>query len=162
MGNLFVDGFDSSNVVQLAKLPKGRSTLVAIVMNQTIGFPGDVAWDGEFLAVGDQLTNTIYQFKVSGVHASVQGSTVLSGATDVFQFFPTGASTKHPQATAVVGADFGGNAVDQCHIPRAVRRRIPSPDWSAQKAPSSASRPSFDCGVLRTPPLRMTRCGASE
>jgi hypothetical protein len=117
VGNLFLDGVDSGSIVRLAELPKGKSTFVTIATNQTIGFPGGVAWDGEFLAVGDQLTNTIYQFKVSGVHATAQGATTLNGADDVFQFSPTGGTTKHPQATAVVGADFGAEAADQWQYP---------------------------------------------
>ncbi|MGC1380805.1 MAG: hypothetical protein WA814_07250 [Candidatus Baltobacteraceae bacterium] len=116
-GNLFVDGLNASGDVLLAELPKGKSAFKAIAMNVTIGFPGGVAWDGAFLAVGDQFSNTIYQFKVSGSNATEQGSTTLNDATDVFQFFTTGGSTKHPQATAVVGADFGGGAADQWQYP---------------------------------------------
>jgi hypothetical protein len=108
-GNLFVDGYNPSAVL-LAELPSGGSAFKSISMNQKIGFPGGVAWDGEFLAVGDQLANTIYQFKVSGSKATEQGSTVLSGAVNVVQFWFTGRSAKHPQATAVVGADASGDA----------------------------------------------------
>ncbi len=112
-GNLFVDGVNASSKVVLAELPKGKSAFKPIAMNATLGFPGGLEWDGEFLAVGDQLTNTIYQFKVSGSKATMQGSTTLNGAVDVFQFFLTGGSPNHPQATAVIGADFGADAITQ-------------------------------------------------
>lgn len=116
-GNLFVDGEGSASDVLLAELPNGKSAFKAIHMNVTLGFPGGVAWDGEFLAVADQQANTIYQFKVSRSKATMQGSTVLSDATDVFQFWLTGSSPKHPQATAVIGADFGASAADKWDYP---------------------------------------------
>jgi hypothetical protein len=115
--NLFVDGRNSSGTVLLAELPKGKNAFRSISMNQAIGFPGGVAWDGEFLAVGDQLSSTIYQFKVANGKATVQGSTVLAGATDVFQFFLTGSTSKHPQATGVLGADFGASTVGKWDYP---------------------------------------------
>ena len=116
-GNLFADGRNSSSTTLVAELPEGKSAFRAISMNQAIGFPGAVAWDGEFLAVGDQLSSTIYQFKVSKAKATVQGSTLLAGAVDVFQFWLTGSTSKHPQATGVVGADYGASAVDKWDYP---------------------------------------------
>ncbi len=115
--NLFVDGLDSSDEVLLAELPKGKSAFKPINMNVTLGFPGGVAWDGEFLAVGDQDANTIFRFKVSGSTATRKGSTVLGDAVAVFQFCLTGRSSKHPQATGVIGADTEGNAVDKWDYP---------------------------------------------
>ncbi len=116
--NLFVDGLNSSSaVVLLAELPKGKNAFKAINMNVTLGFPGGVAWDGEFLAVGDQTANTIYQFKVTGSTATKKGSTMLADAVDVFQFWLTGGSSKHPQATDVIGADFGAGAADKWDYP---------------------------------------------
>ncbi|HEY1654776.1 MAG TPA: hypothetical protein VGF86_06670 [Candidatus Tumulicola sp.] len=63
--NLYVDGRGATGTVLLAQLPKGKSAFRAISMNESLGFPGGVAWDGEFLAVADQEINTIYQFKIS-------------------------------------------------------------------------------------------------
>ena len=115
--NLFVDGRNPSNTALLAELPKGKNAFRSISMNQTIGFPGGVAWDGQFLAVGDQLSNTIYQFRVSNGKGTVQGSTVLAGAMDVFQFFLTGSTSKHPQPTGVLGADYSASAVGKWDYP---------------------------------------------
>lgn len=115
--NLFVDGRNPSSDVLLAELPNGKSAFKAISMNATLAFPGGVAWDGKFLAVGDQQTNTIYQFKVSRSKATMQGSTALTDASDVFQFWLTGSSSKHPQATAVIGADYGASAADKWDYP---------------------------------------------
>ncbi|MGA8532990.1 MAG: hypothetical protein WB615_02645 [Candidatus Tumulicola sp.] len=116
-GNLFVDGVNGSSVTVLAELAKGKSAFKSIVMNEAISMPGGVAWDGTLLAVGDQLANTIYQFKVSGNKATEQGSTALNGAVQVSQFWFTGSTSKHPQATAVLGADFGQNEADQWQYP---------------------------------------------
>ena len=110
-GNLFLDGLGSGSEVQLAELRKGKSTFKSIAMNQAILSPGAVVWDGAFLAVGDTLANTIYQFKVAGSKATVHGSTTLGGAAEVFQFWLTGGTSKHPQATGVLGADFAAGAV---------------------------------------------------
>lgn len=74
----------------LAELPAGKSAFNAIVSNQTIGAPGGVAWDGKYLAVGDYDSGTIYQFTVSRSRARVQGSTMLTTAAGVFQFWFTG------------------------------------------------------------------------
>jgi hypothetical protein len=116
-GNLFLNGLDPSGNVLLAELPSGKTAFKAIAMNQTILAPGGVAWDGQFLAVGDQLANIIYQFKVLGSMAIEQGATTLNGASAVFQFFFTGATPKHPQATAVLGADSGNDTASRWDYP---------------------------------------------
>ena len=70
-------------------------------------------WDGKYLDVADQSTNTIYQFTVSGTNATEEGSTTLEGTTDAFQFFVPkfGSGSKNPQGNHVAAADFGaGNA----------------------------------------------------
>jgi hypothetical protein len=114
--NLFLNGVGGS-IVYLAELPKGKSAFKTLSVNQTFGFPGGIAWDGVFLAVADQEANIIYQLKVSGSKATVHGSTTLNGASDVFQFWLTGGSAKHPQATSVIGADYGASAVDKWQYP---------------------------------------------
>jgi hypothetical protein len=109
-GDLFANGESSSDVVSLAELPKGKSKFKPITMNQSIEFPGGVQWDGEYLAVADQEASVIYQFTISGSNATVEGSTTLGDADDVYQFWVTGGSGKHPQGTKVVGADYGASA----------------------------------------------------
>ncbi len=83
--NLFVDGVNLS-ISSLAELPKGKTAFKALQMNQTISEPGGIAWDGQFLAYADQDAAVIYQFKISGSKANVQGSTTLStGGSNIFQ-----------------------------------------------------------------------------
>lgn len=86
-GNLYVDGFNSSFAFVFAELPAGASSLSVITLNQSIGFPGNVQWDGAHIAVGDEDSNTIYQFTFSGSSGTEVGSTALSGARNVTQFW---------------------------------------------------------------------------
>ena len=119
-GNLFAEGDNtSSGFPALDELPAGSTTFTQITLPFTIIFPGDVAWDGQYLAVGDQGANTIYEVSVSGSTASLQGTTVLGGATDVFQFFipKFGSGSVDPQGDRVVGADYGLSAVDKWLYP---------------------------------------------
>jgi hypothetical protein len=90
-GNLFVDGLNSSYGFVLAELPSGSGKLQPISLNGTIDFPGGVAWDGSYVAVGDQYyqgehTSAIYQVSVSGSAGTVEGTTTLSDTCDVLQF----------------------------------------------------------------------------
>ncbi len=88
-GDLFVDGLAPSSRgggFVLAELPKGSSTFTNITLNQTIGQPGQVQWDGTDLAVGDQTTTNIYRFAISGSGGTLQGTTKLKGATTVDDF----------------------------------------------------------------------------
>ena len=70
-GNLFVDGYDSSNRFHYAELPAGGSSFTDISLSQTPAGEGNVQWDGTYMAVGDS-GSTIYQ---------TQGSTVVSSTT---------------------------------------------------------------------------------
>lgn len=70
-GNLFVDGYDSSNNFHYAELPAGSSSFTDITLSQTPAGEGNVQWDGTYMAVGDS-GYTIYQ---------TQGNTVVSSTT---------------------------------------------------------------------------------
>lgn len=108
-GDLFVDGasgstcYPSSCTVVVAELPRGAKTFTDLALDKSIGFPGGLVWDGSDLAVGDQDTNEVYRFKISGVNGKLEGVTDLGGAQDVFQFFIFG--------NRVIGADHTANTV---------------------------------------------------
>ncbi|MGC1379489.1 MAG: hypothetical protein WA814_00540, partial [Candidatus Baltobacteraceae bacterium] len=89
-GNLFVDGLTKGSGFAFAELRKGGTALTNVTLNQSIGNAGGVEWDGTYVAVGDQTTNTIYQFTISGKKGTVVGSTPLGGASEVFQFWIDG------------------------------------------------------------------------
>jgi hypothetical protein len=84
-GNLFVDGFSSRDAFRLVELPNGSSKFQRITTSKSVQFPGSVQWDGKYLTILDQLTNTIDQFAVSGTKAALKGSVSLSGASDCVQ-----------------------------------------------------------------------------
>jgi hypothetical protein len=90
-GNLFVDGLDSNRAFSFAELPRGRSAFRNIALNQHVGFPGGVQWDGKYVAVGDQTydgrhTSAIYQVSVSVSVGTVEHTTPLLESCDVLQF----------------------------------------------------------------------------
>ena len=91
-GNLFVDGTSAppSTAFQFQELKKGSNTFVNVALDQAVQAPGQVQWDGQFLAVGDSgvKPSVIYQFSVTGSSGSVQGTTILRGTTkSVRQFW---------------------------------------------------------------------------
>ncbi|MGA7355654.1 MAG: hypothetical protein WA431_15395 [Candidatus Cybelea sp.] len=84
-GNLFADGFNHSGVFGLVELPKGSSTFETITTSNTVDFPGSVQWDGTYLTVFDQETNSIYQYTVSGTTATLKGTVSFQGSSDCAQ-----------------------------------------------------------------------------
>jgi len=103
-GNLYMDGLTPAYVFTFAELPKGSSSLQTVTLNQTIGYPGGVQWDGKHVAVGDQNVPEIYQFAVSAGAGTQVGSTTLTGGSQVTQFWIQG-SGKHAR---VIGPNAGG------------------------------------------------------
>ncbi|HEY2474430.1 MAG TPA: hypothetical protein VGI19_06465, partial [Candidatus Cybelea sp.] len=87
-GNLYFDGKPSEGGgFQFAELPHGSKTFTNITLNQSIGFPGGVRWDGAHVAVGDQDAAVIYQFAISGSNGTEVGTTPLTGSNDVVGFW---------------------------------------------------------------------------
>ena len=84
-GNLFADGFNSSDNFELIELPKGSTKFQAITTSNTVEFPGSVQWDGTYLTVTDQGAAAMYQYTVSGTKATLKGTVSLSGSSDCAQ-----------------------------------------------------------------------------
>ncbi len=126
-GNLFVDGATISNTFAFAELPHGTSTLMKITLNQAVGTPGNVQWDGKHLAVGDASASAIYQISVSGSSGTVVGTTMLNGGGNAaisfidgtqvvanisgtkfgFWKYPTGGSPTSTLSLKGIGGPFG-------------------------------------------------------
>jgi hypothetical protein len=87
-GNLFASGLEGS-IYRLEELAIGSSSLTQLTLDQNVGFPGGVQWDGRFLAVGDD-SNHVYRFIVNGGHAYEVGLTLLNGNLGVSQFWIQG------------------------------------------------------------------------
>ncbi len=80
-GNLFAEGVNNSDAYLLSELPSAGSSLEAVSLNQTISYGAGVAWDGKYLAVGDNAyegnvgESGLYQFSIAGTTGTLQGST---------------------------------------------------------------------------------------
>jgi hypothetical protein len=97
-GNLFCDAYGHSDAFALYELPKGSSAVKAIPVSGASGWvAGPMQWDGTDLAVGGSAGPTLYQIQLFGSTGSVVGSTSLSGAGAVWQFWITNnlGSKKH-------------------------------------------------------------------
>ncbi|MGA8474395.1 MAG: hypothetical protein WB681_04950 [Candidatus Cybelea sp.] len=72
-GNLFVDGNTDSQSFLFAELPKGGSTFQNVTLDRPARWPGNLQWDGNYLALATlNLTepqgqkHLVYRVKVSG------------------------------------------------------------------------------------------------
>lgn len=102
-GDLFADGV-VINTFQLVELPAGSSKFETISTSNAVSFPGSVQWDGTYLDVTDQRTNSIYKYTISGTNATLQGTVSLSGSGDCAQTWI---------ATGVVYCADAGNNVGE-------------------------------------------------
>jgi len=84
-GNLFLDGFNDNDAVELVELPRGSSTFQTITTSNTVKFPGSVQWDGTYLTVLDQLASAIYRYTIRGTTATLKGTVSLDGSSDCAQ-----------------------------------------------------------------------------
>jgi hypothetical protein len=80
-GNLFVDGFSSSDTFQLVELPKGSSKFEDISISGAIAFPNNIQWDGTYLTMGctEGSTEGICRYRIVGLKAILKGIVSLSG-----------------------------------------------------------------------------------
>lgn len=99
-GNLFVDGLDKTKAFRLAELARGATMLTNISVSQPIKTPGQVQWDGTYVAIGDSgvTPSQIYQFSISGSTANEVASTTLNGSSSIRQSWIRG--------LRVIGPDF--------------------------------------------------------
>ncbi len=108
-GNLFVDGLaypGGTGDFAFAELPKGKDALKTITLDQYIGWPGGVQWDGKDVVVGDQYAPVVYQFSITGGKGTEVGATTLGGdAYDVAQFYISGRKLVAPN-------QLGGSKAD--------------------------------------------------
>jgi hypothetical protein len=88
-GNLFCDAYGTGGFA-LFELPKGSSTVTTVSVSGASGLTaGSIQWDATDLAFGAGAGPTLYQIQLSGSMGSVAGSTSLSGAGAVWQFWIT-------------------------------------------------------------------------
>jgi len=101
-GNLFVDGLDKNKAFRLDELSQGGTALGNVTIEgASIKSPGQIQWDGTYLAIGDTgvAPSVVYQFSEGTSGLSEVGSTTLAGTTSVRQWWIAGST--------IVGPDFG-------------------------------------------------------
>jgi hypothetical protein len=114
-GDLFIDGLDKKFAFELAEIPAGQSKLETIHLPQSVVFPGGLAWDGKYLAIGDQEykgtnNSAIYQVSVSGTSGTIEGTSTFVYGCDMLQFWIAGAQSGQ-QGSQVVAPDACRNKV---------------------------------------------------
>jgi hypothetical protein len=99
-GDVYVDGEAtlSDGGFALCGLKSGGTSLSTISLNQSIEFPGQVQWDGKYVAVGDQDEAAIYQFTISGTSGTKEGETSLEDSDDCVQVWIAGSTVICPDA----------------------------------------------------------------
>lgn len=111
-GNLFIDGEPAAlDQVIVAEMPAGGKAFTDLSLNAAIGYPGAIAWDGTYLAIGDQDTNDVYRFAINGSTGTIMGTVPLEGAIDVFQFWISRRAGGNYQ---LAGADHGHAIYGTC------------------------------------------------
>jgi hypothetical protein len=142
-GNLFVDGLAQPSGINFvfAELPKGGAKLMTITLNQAIGFPGGVQWDGQHVVVGDQDNATVYAFAINGSQGTLTGDTHFNGAEYVKQTWiegqriiaPNSESGSDPDPSVLIYRyPAGGSAV------KTISKHVLEPQGAAvSKAPTN-------------------------
>ncbi|HEY2474922.1 MAG TPA: hypothetical protein VGI19_08980 [Candidatus Cybelea sp.] len=105
--NLYVDGMNTSQAFAFAEVLRGQYKFKNINLNGTIYYPGGVAWDGQYVDVGDQL----YEHEVlsailqtNGAGGKIERAIVLIGSQDVVGYWQREGSLIGPDANRnVVG-----------------------------------------------------------
>jgi hypothetical protein len=99
-GDLFADGTTSGNAFAFGELPKGIPSFKEITLNQHIGTPNGVQWDGTHMAVEDGSIGVIYRFAISGTKGTEVGTTPLVGSSNVLDFWIDGSKVIGPNNAA--------------------------------------------------------------
>jgi hypothetical protein len=104
-GNLYADGFQySSSMFIFAELPKGKKAFKDITLDKGINYPGNVRWDGKYVAVGEQeyeYSSLGYEsaiFQTTGAGGKVVHVIPLTGTGDIVGFSIEGKTLIGPDA----------------------------------------------------------------
>ncbi len=109
-GNLYIDG--SVHHSEIAELPKGASAIVSVTLDKAIVNQGAVQWDGQYMVVAEMSPPIAYRVAFGRRAGKIVGTTKLSGAQDVGQFWIGGGKIVGPNANVYVW-DYpsGGNPI---------------------------------------------------
>ncbi|MGC2651675.1 MAG: hypothetical protein WA304_12820 [Candidatus Cybelea sp.] len=96
-GNLYLDGLnDYGENFEFGERAKGGGEIKDILLPNGVRAPGGIEWDGQYVAVGDNAGEAIYQYTFSSGKATLEGSTTLTGAGNVGQFGIVGSTVVTP------------------------------------------------------------------
>jgi hypothetical protein len=100
VGNAYVNGQFSEygENYEFAVLPK-KGQLAEIILPVTLGYPGGIAWDGQYVVLGDQSSNKIYQFTIDKNQATLANTITLNGVEIGGQFAVDGSTLVMPNQT---------------------------------------------------------------
>jgi hypothetical protein len=93
VGNLFVDGMPARGYgydFELAELARRGRSLKAVTLQGGVPWMGGLQWDGQYLAVGQPIRPTIWQYAIGGRFGTATGSTPLTDAYQARQFIVAG------------------------------------------------------------------------
>jgi hypothetical protein len=85
-GNVFLDGVANGSAFRYAELPSNQTKLKSITLKKSIGYPGDVEFDGTYTTVGDQTARAVYRTMAG----KVVGTTTLTGSGTLYGYFISG------------------------------------------------------------------------
>lgn len=86
-GNLYVDDVIHQRKSYIGVLLKGTTTFKNFLLASRIGAPASLQFDGQRVAVDDARSNIIYQLRFSNLKATIIGTTPLTGAKHVQQYW---------------------------------------------------------------------------
>lgn len=117
-GNLFADGDSDSKPFMLGELLKGSSTFTTITLDQPTKWPGEIDWDGKYLAVatGNPANpkgqkHVVYRVAVSGSSGHVVQTVLLANERGTFGGCIVG--------KVIVGVHYkNGGTIDFWHYPK--------------------------------------------
>jgi hypothetical protein len=79
-GNLFVDGVNIDGGTLFFELPSDGRQLVALTLDKKIGNPGQIQWDGRYVAIQDRdRPYHVYQVTFSGSQGTVVNTIAFAG-----------------------------------------------------------------------------------
>jgi hypothetical protein len=94
-GNLFADGPTSGGKPLFAVLRRGASKFDPLSLNRNVPEPGNLEWDGKYLAIGGKHL-FVHRFVIHGTQGTQIGLVRLNGAPDLYQFWIHGSTIIGP------------------------------------------------------------------
>jgi len=89
-GNLFVDGAATTGGFFMLELPRNGNSFENVTLDKSISIPGNIQWDGKYVAIGDQNDTVIDRFSFAGSQGTSAGSLTLKGPQEIGQFWIQG------------------------------------------------------------------------